>query len=86
MTLPVLPPERRADYQTFDVEWRPIGSGSWNSTTTPTTSRIVRLPGDFPDGSYEVRVRGRGIRGTSLYTVPLRFSLRSTGEAAAAGD
>ena len=85
MTLPALPPEQRADYQTFDVEWRPIGSDSWQSTTTPTTSRAIRLPEDLADGFYVVRVRGRGINGTSLYTVPLRFSL-GTGEAAPRGD
>ena len=77
INLPVLTEEQRNDFQTFEVEWRRLGSPSWQRTTTSTTSSSVNLPGELSDGSYEVRVRATGTGGTTLYTTPLRFPLRA---------
>ena len=77
VNLPVLTEEERNDFQTFEVEWRRLGESSWQRTTTSTTSSSVNLPGELSDGSYEVRVRGTGTGGTTLFTTPLRFPLRA---------
>ena len=82
INLPVLTEEQRNDFQTFEVEWRRLGESSWEKTTTSTTSSSVDLPGELPDGSYEVRVRATGTGGTTLYTTPIRFPLRALGKTA----
>ena len=77
VNLPILTSDERAEYDTFEVSWRRLGSEIWESTTTSSRSTNVTLPGELADGSYEVRVRAQGFGGASLYTMPLRFPLRN---------
>ena len=75
VNLPVLTSDERAEYDTFEVAWRRLGSEIWESTTTSSRSTNVTLPGELADGSYEVRVQAQGFGGASLYNNATSISL-----------
>ena len=81
--LPQLGDDITGMYPSFEVQYRRHGTTSWtDGADVPNDGSSVQLDGVFPDGLYELRVRGVSMDGSEQtpYTPAATFFTAGNGE------